>query len=83
MAQYKGAASEGSRAATLMKKRERAKEELERMKMKIAEVEIKLETTPILLQITMMLFTLFIHSILPDFFIINNEGGRVLLVLNF
>lgn len=38
MAQYKGAASEGSRAATLMKQRERAREELERMKTKIAEV---------------------------------------------
>ncbi len=38
MAQYKGAASEGNRAANLLKQRERAKEELERMKMKIAEV---------------------------------------------
>ncbi|XP_064400074.1 protein FAM50A-like [Halichondria panicea] len=37
MAQYKGAASEGNRAANLLKQRERAKEELERMKMKISE----------------------------------------------
>ena len=38
MAQYKGAASEGNRAAQLMKKREKAKEELERLKQKISEV---------------------------------------------
>lgn len=38
MAHYKGAASEGTRAAQLLKKRERAKEELERLKQKIAEV---------------------------------------------
>ena len=37
MAHYKGAASEGNRAVNLMKKREKAKEELERMKMKISE----------------------------------------------
>ena len=38
MAHYKGAASEGNRAAQLMKKREKAKEELERLKQKISEV---------------------------------------------
>ncbi len=38
MAHYKGAASEGTRAANLLMRRERAKEELERMKQKIAEV---------------------------------------------
>lgn len=38
MAHYKGAASEGTRAVHLMKKRERAREELERMKQKISEV---------------------------------------------
>ena len=41
MAQYKGAASEGNRAANLMKKRERQKEELELLKKKIAEVRKK------------------------------------------
>lgn len=44
MAQYKGAASEGNRAANLMKKRERAREELELMKMKISEVALKIRT---------------------------------------
>ena len=34
MAHYKGAASEGNRAVNLLKKREKAKEELERLKMK-------------------------------------------------
>lgn len=38
MAHYKGAASEGNRAANLMKKRERQKEELELLKKKIADV---------------------------------------------
>ena len=38
MAQYKGAASEGTRAANLMKKREKQREELERRKQKISEV---------------------------------------------
>lgn len=38
MAHYKGAASEGNRAANLMKKRERQKEELEILKKKIADV---------------------------------------------
>ena len=38
MAHYKGAASEGNRAAQLMKKREKAKEELEKLKQKISEV---------------------------------------------
>ena len=38
MAHYKGAASEGNRAAQLIKKRENAKEELERLKQKISEV---------------------------------------------
>lgn len=37
MAHYKGAASEGNRAANLMKKRERQKEELELLKKKIAD----------------------------------------------
>ena len=40
MAHYKGAASEGSRAANLMKQRERQKEELEFLKKKIAEVSL-------------------------------------------
>lgn len=40
MAHYKGAASEGNRAAQLLKKREKAKEELERLKQKISEVFI-------------------------------------------
>ena len=43
MAHYKGAASEGNRAAQLMKKREKAKEELERLKQKISEVCIYTE----------------------------------------
>lgn len=38
MAQYKGAASEGTRAANLMKKREKEREELEMRKQKISEV---------------------------------------------
>ena len=38
MAHYKGAASEGTRAANLLKKREQRKEELEKLKQKIAEV---------------------------------------------
>ena len=38
MAHYKGAASEGNRAATLLKKREQAKEEFEFMKKRISEV---------------------------------------------
>ena len=38
MAHYKGAASEGTRAANLLKKREKRKEEFERMKQKISEV---------------------------------------------
>ena len=38
MAHYKGAASEGNRAANLMKKREKQKEEIELLKKKIAEV---------------------------------------------
>ncbi|XP_065912525.1 protein FAM50A-like isoform X2 [Dysidea avara] len=37
MAHYKGAASEGNRAATLLKKREQAKEEFEFMKKRISE----------------------------------------------
>lgn len=41
MAHYKGSASEGNRAANLIKKREKQREELERMKQKIAEVCIK------------------------------------------
>lgn len=40
MAHYKGAASEGNRAANLIKKRERQKEELEVLKKKIADVSI-------------------------------------------
>ena len=39
MAEYKGAASEGNRAATLMKQREKQREELEFLKKKIAEVK--------------------------------------------
>ena len=38
MAHYKGAASEGTRAVNLLKKRERAREELEKLKQKISEV---------------------------------------------
>lgn len=41
MAQYKGAASEGSRAMQMMKKREQAQEEVEFRKKKIEE-ELKL-----------------------------------------
>lgn len=41
MAQYKGAASEGSRAMQMMKKREKAQEEVEFRKKKIEE-ELKL-----------------------------------------
>ena len=37
MAQYKGAASEGSRAMQMMKKREKAQEEIEFRKKKIEE----------------------------------------------
>lgn len=46
MAHYKGAASEGTRAVNLMKRRERAREELERMKQKISEVNISGEMAP-------------------------------------
>lgn len=45
MAHYKGSASEGNRAANLIKKREKQREELERMKQKIAEVCIKTSNT--------------------------------------
>ena len=38
MAQYKGASTDGFRAKTLLKKREKQKEEIEHMKMKITEV---------------------------------------------
>jgi len=38
MAHYKGAVSEGNRAATLLKKREQAREEFEFMKKRISEV---------------------------------------------
>ena len=41
MAHYKGAASEGNRAATLLKKREQAREEFEFMKKRISEVQSK------------------------------------------
>jgi len=41
MAHYKGAASEGTRAVNLLKKREKAKEELEKIKQKISEVTIQ------------------------------------------
>jgi protein FAM50 len=37
MAHYKGAATEGTRAINLMKKREQAKQEIERLKQKITE----------------------------------------------
>ena len=47
MAHYKGSASEGNRAANLIKKREKQREELERMKQKIAEVCIKTSNTTI------------------------------------
>lgn len=50
MAHYKGSASEGNRAANLIKKREKQREELERMKQKIAEVCIS-ATTPQLVQL--------------------------------
>ena len=43
MAHYKGAASEGNRAANLMKKREKQKEEIELLKKKIADVSNSLE----------------------------------------
>ena len=39
MAQYKGAASEGTRATNLMKQREKQREELEKIKQKISEVK--------------------------------------------
>ncbi len=39
MAQYKGAASEGTRAVNLMKQREKQREELEKIKQKISEVK--------------------------------------------
>ena len=38
MTDYRGAASEGTRAANLVKKREKQREELERLKKKIQEV---------------------------------------------
>ena len=40
MAHFKGAASEGTRAANLLKKREKQKEELEKIKQKISEVKL-------------------------------------------
>lgn len=39
MAHYKGAASEGNRAVTLLKRREQAREEFEFMKKRISEVQ--------------------------------------------
>ena len=45
MAHYKGAASEGTRAVNLLKKREKAKEELEKIKQKISEVAIKVRSS--------------------------------------
>ena len=44
MAHYKGAASEGTRAVNLMKRREKAREELEKMKQKISEVSVHTHT---------------------------------------
>lgn len=38
MAEYKGASREGGRAASLMKKREQAREEMEKAKEKIVQV---------------------------------------------
>ena len=38
MAHYKGAASEGTRAVNLLKRREKQREELEKLKQKISEV---------------------------------------------
>ena len=38
MTDYRGAASEGNRAAILVKKREKQREELEKLKKKIQEV---------------------------------------------
>lgn len=49
MAHYKGAASEGNRAANLIKKREKAKEEMEKMKQKISEVNRHVLITNLLL----------------------------------
>lgn len=43
MAQYKGASTDGFRAKTLMKKREKQKEEIEHLKIKISEVRILLQ----------------------------------------
>ena len=40
MADYHGAASEGTRAQNLMKKREKQKEEIEKLKQKIADVSL-------------------------------------------
>lgn len=42
MAQYKGASTDGFRAKTLLKKREKQKEEIEHMKMKITEVNFSI-----------------------------------------
>ena len=42
MAHFKGAPSEGARAVSLLKKREKEREELEKMKQKIAEVNNEL-----------------------------------------
>ena len=40
MAQYKGAAREGHRAQTLLKRREKQKEQLELIKQKISQVRL-------------------------------------------
>ena len=45
MAQYKGAASEGTRAVNLLKKREKQREELEKIKQKISEVKEQADDT--------------------------------------
>lgn len=49
MAHYKGAASEGNRAVTLLKRREQAREEFEFMKKRISEVKSKQSAPKIIL----------------------------------
>ena len=55
MAQYKGAASEGTRAVNLLKRREKQREELEKIKQKISEVNIPGDSLIIIRNVNLML----------------------------
>lgn len=56
MAQYKGAASEGTRAMHIQKKREKEKEQLELLKAKIVNVSRSCQTTSLHCIFDMVIF---------------------------